>query len=84
MDVLIEIKKDLTGKVIGRLRPRDSIFYFSKHKEKWGKLKNGEVVKVPMEVAEICNGIVIKDTVEIKPKKKRKTKKGARKYWVRK
>ncbi len=59
---------------VGRLRPRDSIFYFSKHKEEWRKLKNGEEVEVSEEVAEECRGIIIKDKVEIKQLKKKKKK----------
>lgn len=60
---------------IGRLRPRDSIFYFRGKKELWRKLRSGEEIKVPEDVALMCKGVVVKgtvkDIVDIKQKKKK-------------
>ncbi len=65
---------NVTIQKTGRLRPRDSIFYFRGKKQLWRKLSNGEQISVPKEVAEQCKGVTIKDTVVISKAGKKKAK----------
>ncbi len=65
---------NVTIQKIGRLRPRDSIFYFRSKKQLWRKLNNGEEISVPKEVAEQCKGVIIKDTLTISKAGKKKAK----------
>ena len=55
---------------IFRLKPRDSVKYFSDNPELWQKLKDGEEVEVPDEIVKDLVGIE-----EVKVPKKKAPKK---------